>query len=369
MIKVIHILTDCNIGGAGRWLLNFLKAYDKTKLSVEVALPKDSLLTGFVKKTGTCIYELPYLKEQSFDASAIKPLYQFLKQKEPDIVHTHACLTARIAARLAKIGGIVATRHCLDDEKSMLKRPVNRIFNTLLCDKIIAISEAVKDNLIEHGTPREKVTVIYNGIPSVKDVTDTEKKEIRESFGISPLDSVVGIVARLEELKGHKYFLEAASYVKKEINNIKFVIAGTGSQTHNLKPIVKQYDLEDSVIFTGYFEDVDKLYRIFDINVMTSVSEALCLSLIEGMSAGLPSVAFETGGITEVINEECGILVPPMDSKKLSEAIIKLLNNKELGDKMGNEGKRIADSKFSAKTMSNKIESLYNELAFTLIKH
>lgn len=362
MIKVMHILTDCNVGGAGRWLLNFLKNADKTNFNIEVILPKGSLLAGFIRRTGVHVEELPFLAEKSLDLKALKPLYSYIKSSKPDIVHAHASLTARIAARLAGIKAIVFTKHCLDNKASVLKKTANRIINSLFCDRIIAISEAVKTSLVENGTPARKVTVIYNGIQPVNKVSEAEKDEFRQKLGINPDDAVVGIVARLEDVKGHRYFLEAASLIKNKMNNVKFIIAGTGSQLANIKMKVKELALVNNVILTGYIDDIEKLFGIFDVNVITSISEALCLSLIEGMSAGLPSVAFETGGIAEVVDEKCGFLVPAGDTEKLAEAIIKLLNNKELRDKMGIEGKRIANTKFSARIMVNKIENLYSEL-------
>ena len=114
-LKVIHIITDKNIGGAGRWLLNFLSYYDRDKLDVKVILPEDSLLAPEVDRLGTERISIKDLKESSYDKESVKKFKEVFLKENPDVVHTHASLAARMGAKEAKDPVSVNTKHCMED--------------------------------------------------------------------------------------------------------------------------------------------------------------------------------------------------------------------------------------------------------------
>ena len=110
MIKVIEVSSDSNIGGAGKCILTFLKTFDREKFDVCVILPKNSLLKAEAEKYKVKIFEVDYLAEKSLDIRAVSRLKRLFKRLKPDVVHTHASMSARIAAKLCGIG-TVYTRH------------------------------------------------------------------------------------------------------------------------------------------------------------------------------------------------------------------------------------------------------------------
>ena len=127
---------------------------------------------------------------------------------------------------------------------------------------------------------------------------------------------------------------------------------------------IKQKGLTDKVVFTGFVDEIYEVFNIIDINVISSLSEALCLSLIEGMSVGKPSVAADTGGIPEVIkNGYNGFLVPAGDAEGLADAILKLIHDPGLRKAMGDRGREIMEKSFTAEIMAEKIEELYESVA------
>ncbi|MBZ4645600.1 MAG: hypothetical protein PWR27_483 [Petroclostridium sp.] len=364
MIKVIHVLSDTNIGGAGRWLLNFLKYVDREKFLVKVVLPQGSLLKSKIEELKIESFEVPGMADRSFDIQSIKALYKIVKRERAQVVHTHASLSARIAARMAGVKAIIHTKHCIDqDIKKGVKRDIIAAVNTLLSHKIIAVAQAAKENLIASGMPEHRITVIHNGVEKLDIIPLTEREKIRAKWNIKPDDVVVGIVARLEEIKGHCYFIEAAHLVVDKNKRAKFLIVGTGSREEELKKQVKSLGLEEKVIFTGHIQDVGKIMNIIDINVISSLSEALCLSLIEGMSVGKPCIATNTGGNPEVVLDgQNGLLVPVKDVPKLAEAILKLVEDDKLREQMGMRGKKFMEEHFTAQAMTKKIEKTYEEL-------
>jgi glycosyltransferase involved in cell wall biosynthesis len=232
--------------------------------------------------------------------------------------------------------------------------------NNLLSDRIIAVSEAVKQNVADNGVSEGKISVIYGGISTVKELSPEEKSCIRQKWGIAAEDIVVGIVARLAEVKGHKHFIDAAEIISRDNASVKFLIAGIGPKEQELKELVRQRGLADRVIFTGFIENIYEIFNIIDINVISSLSEALCLSIIEGMCVGKPSVGTNTGGIPEVIKDGYnGYLVPVGNSSMLADAILKLIRDPGLRKIMGDKGREMVAGSFTADAMARSIEELY----------
>ena len=128
MIKVIEVSTDTNIGGAGRVLLILLKELDRTKFDVSVILPKNSLLTPEIKKLGVRITEVDGIADKSLDFLSIKRLKKIFDKEKPDVVHTHASMSARIAARLSGCK-VVYTRHSVFPPAKSISRGIGKSLN------------------------------------------------------------------------------------------------------------------------------------------------------------------------------------------------------------------------------------------------
>lgn len=363
MIKVIHVLSDMKVGGAGIWLLNLLDSIDRERFEVKVVLPEGSVLVDKVKGLGFEAITVEGMRDRSFDTAAVGLLQGIFRKEKPHIVHTHASLSARLAAKLSGVS-IINTKHCLDSRKTGIKRLAGAFVNNQLSDRLVAVSEAVRKNMLDNGADKEKISVIYGGIRPVRELEDKEKSEVRRKWGISDQEIIVGIVARLAEVKGHEFFLKAAEIISREKKDVKFVIAGGGPLESMLKEQAKELGIEARVVFTGFIENIYEILNILDINVISSLSEALCLSLIEGMSIGKPSVGTDTGGVPEVVRDgHNGFLVPAGDPDKLAAAVLKLIDDPQLRKTMGDRGRTIAAQSFTAAAMANSIEELYEAVA------
>lgn len=363
MIKVVHVLSDMKIGGAGSWLLNLLRSVDRERFEIKVVLPQGSMLIDKVKGLGFEAIPVDGMKDKSFDLGAVGQMLGIFRKEKPHIVHTHASLSARLAAKLAG-ASIINTKHCIDGRKTGIKKLAGACLNTLLSDRIIAVSEAVKKNVADNGMPESKISVIYGGISRVKELGTEEKSRIREKWGIAETDVVVGIVARLTEVKGHMQFIEAAEIISRDNGDARFLIAGTGPMEAELKELAVKRGLGDRIVFTGFVDNIHEILNIIDINVISSFSEALCLSIIEGMCVGKPSVGTKVGGIPEVVRDGYnGLLVNAGDSAMLAAAIHRLIRDPELRAAMGEKGRELVAQSFTAEAMAKSIEELYTALA------
>lgn len=359
MIDVMHILTDSNIGGAGIYLANYLENYDRDKFNITVVLPTDAQIEKRLSKSGVRIITAQSIKDCSFSKKATKELYEIIKKEKPHIVHTHASLSARIAAFLCGTA-VVHTRHCLEEKKKFPKSVIYRFINNLLSTRVIAVSKAVYDNLVDDGIKKDKLSVIYNGITPLKKCTPEERENLRKSLGI-PKDAIaVGLVARLEDVKNPVLFANTAKEISRERDDIYFVITGGGSLKREIDKICNGVD---NIILTGYREDVQNIYNLLDIITLTSKSEALSISLLEGMSIGLGAVSTASGGPEEIIeNNVNGLITKNGDINALKNAILYLADNPNVRKQFGTKAVQTVAEKFGVVTMARKTEKLYEEI-------
>ena len=170
------------------------------------------------------------------------------------------------------------------------------------------------------------------------------------------------MVARLEEVKDHETFLLGAKRLLEKRKDVRFYIVGDGSLRKQLEQKAAALGIREHVTFTGFLQDVEKIEAALDIAVITSKAEALCLSILESMIAGIPAVGTDSGGVAEVIRHgENGFLIPVGDSDALAERLDELLADDAKRSAFGAQAKRDAEATFLAEQMTRKIEKLYLE--------
>ena len=369
MIKILNVLTDSNIGGAGRLLVNYLHNFDRTRFDSAVVLPKDSRLIPAVRAEGYDVIETEYGRDESWDRRAVRELRRIIRDYQPDIVHTHSSLSARVAAWQCGVPARFYTRHCaFEPSKKLTSFPgkqINGLMNRVLSTDIVAVADAAKKNLTDTGVPADMITVIINGVEPLRETSPEENDALRERLGIGREDFVCGIVARLEDYKGHAYLLQSAKTVVEARPGTVFLIVGEGTERERLEKRAAELGIAGQVIFTGFCDDVAPYYGIMNLNLNCSWgTETSSLALSEGMSVGVPAVATTYGGnpymITEGVN---GLLVPEKDADAMADAILKIMNDPDLLKRLSDGARRLYREKFTARAMTEQLERLY-EAAF-----
>lgn len=367
MIKVMNILTDTNIGGAGRLLVNYLKNFDRTKFDVSVVLPRGSALIKCVNEVGYDVIETEHGADKSLDMAAVGELRRIIAEVKPDIVHTHSSFSGKLAAYLSHVPCRFYTRHCAFPQPRRLTtfpgKQINGFINNTLATDIVAVANAAADNLIETGVKREKITVIINGVEKMRETSAAERAAFREKLGITDGAFVCGISARLEEYKGHRYLLDSAEIVLRTHPDTYFLIIGGGSEEDSLKKLVEEKGIGSRIIFTGFVDDVSPYYNIMDLNLNCSIgTETSSLALSEGMSLGVPAVATTYGGnpymITDGVN---GFLVPERDGAAMAEKITEIEDDAELRERLSCGAREMYEKKFTAAAMTRQLEALYEK--------
>lgn len=364
MVKVLNVISDTNIGGAGRVLLNYLKYCDTETFGISICLPEKSLLTNPLQEAGALVYELPIIPDKSFSRRDIGVIKALIREVNPDIVHTHGSLSGRIAARQCG-KKVIYTRHSVFPPSRRIStgpgRLLNKIINEHYADRIIAVSPAAKQNLTDVGIRGDMIDTIMNGVEPVTRADEKNCITLRAQYGIQSSDFVCGIIARIETYKGHIDVLEAAKILSEEKRPVKILIAGTGAYEAEVRNKAEALGLDDTVLFLGFVSNVAPLLSILDVQLNASYgTEASSLSLLEGMSIGLPAVASDYGGNPYVISHgENGLIFKTRDSAGLADAIRQLMENPALLNTLGQNAKVVFDKCFTGQVFAKNIENIY----------
>ncbi len=362
--KIINVTSDSNIGGAGRCILTFLEHYDREKFDIKVALPKGSALIPYIEALNTEYIELDGIAETSYSREGVSAFKKVFEAEKPNLVHTHASLSARIAAKML-FKPVIYTRHSVFPNDPKLTKGLGKLacslLNNFTANKIIAVAGAAKDNLTETGVKEKKITVLKNGVKPIKKYSDEEISKAREFYNVKSDDFVFGLIARVEDIKGHDYYLDAAKEVIKTHPEAKFFICGTGGYFEHVKKRVEDEQLNSNVILTGYIKDVTSVMNVIDVNVNASFgTEATSLSLLEGMSVKKPIIASRYGGNPELVEDGVnGLLFETKNAEQLAEKMLYLIENKDAYNTLCEGAYKLYNEKYTAQIYARNIEDVY----------
>ncbi|HHW18876.1 MAG TPA: glycosyltransferase family 4 protein [Firmicutes bacterium] len=369
-MRILHIITDTNIGGAGRYLLNLLTQPAFQEHEVFVACP-DGELAKRIDSLGIRRVAISG-KDVSFSLPLVFELVRTMRTLRPDVVHTHSSLSGRIASRFLCIP-VVYTKHNLvripspsgrvPPPAGPIKRVINGFVAKALSQKVIAVSEGVYRDLVESGISPSLVVSIPNGI----DLSPFKPKKmiqdgLRRSEG-GRREIRIGTVARIHRQKALDVLVDAARIVVASEPSARFLIGGTGPLEGEIRAKIRDLKLEPYVKMAGFIEDVPGFLSGLDIYVLSSDYEGLPLAVLEAMAQGLPVVATRVGGVPEaVVDGETGFLVPPRQPKLLAQAIVRLVVDPQLAEKLGAAGRRRAEELFDAKLMAERTVEVYRQV-------
>ena len=364
MIKVLNVISDTNIGGAGRVLLNYLQYADGKNFDTSVAVPRGSLLVQPLRDLGATVYEVDGLVDRSYHKDDVKALSDLIKEADPDIVHTHGALSGRIAGR--RCGKtLIFTRHSAFPVSAKLRYPpgrwINKLLNEYYSDHIIAVSPAAAENLTDAGVSPKRITTMMNGVAPVARRGAEECAAAKKEWGVAGDEFVFGILARIETYKGHLDIVNAAELLAKEGRKFKLLIAGIGNYEEELRREVTARDLDKHVAFLGFQSDVAKFLSILDVQLNASYgTETSSLSILEGFSMDVPAIVSDYGGNPWLVDDgENGLMFPTRDSQALYRCMARLMDEPETLKGMSRRAGEVFNERFTGQIFAKNIENVY----------
>lgn len=341
-----------------------------------VVCPDPGQLPDELRKAGIRAEIIPFHK--TYDIRAARRLALFIKREKIEILHSHSMLTniiSRVAGKLANVPVSVSTEHLTMElarggrSREVTERFKARYYRILdnytsrYNRRVIAVSRAVRDDLIEQGIPAVRITVIQNGI-QIPDIDPIAGRRIREELGIGKDSPVIGAVGRLSPQKDYPTLLRAFKEVKKSCPEAILLIAGDGDLRDNLEKLTHELNISERVKFLGYRSNILEVMAGFDIYALSSLWEGLPLAVLEAMMLAKPVVSTAVPGTAEALVEgETGFLVPLKDTEALAARIIGLIKNPGQARKMGEAARTRAVEMFSLERVVLEHEALYQKLS------
>lgn len=358
MIRILHIAESP--GGVLRYL-EMLTSNMSEQFEHSFILT-DKFNVSHLKKYAKKIYYVDMVHEICIerDFSAIRIIHEIIKKENPDIVYSHSSKAGALT-RIATIGLRKKSIYNLHGwafsmATSTIKRMLYKYTEKILagfCDKIVVISENEYKIAIKNHICREnKILVIRNGIS----FNDTEYEE--ESFQLIPVNSyVIGMVGRLAQQKAPDVFVKMAAMVKHEVPEAYFIIVGDGEMRNKIDAMVRQYNLEDSFLITGWLDNPEQYISSFDQGVLLSRWEGFGLALVEYMRSKVPVIGTNIGAIPEVCGD-CGVIIDVDNPYQAAEAVIGLYKNKTERLRLAQNGYLRAKKLFNIKRTAQETETL-----------
>ena len=361
MIKVCHLLDDLDVGGLEHVAIDIASNMEGFESQIWCLRYRGSMALRAEQKG---------IKVRGFSFSGgLKPysVFEFagaIRKEKIDIVHSHGLYPSIWAAFTSVFSGVSRTiLHCHSIYYGISKMDALKLkIGSLFAAKIIAVSEAVRNCLVEFiGLDPDKVVVVYNGVSGYGAQNALLKERAREKLGLNKDAFVIGHVGRLVKFKGQRFIIEAAARCRDEYPLFRWVIAGDGPEREDLEREINRLGLDGTLALLGQRDDVEDILHAMDIFVNPSViKEGLPLTLIEAASAGLPLVATDIGGNSEVVADgRNGFIVQPEKIEKIIERILYLYKNPQERRRMASSSRDIWQEKFRLEDMTRKIRAIY----------
>lgn len=380
-LSICHVITRMIVGGAQEntllSCLGQLRAGHRVVLATGPSPGPEGELLARMKAPGLEIAVLPELvRELSLwaDWKAFFRLRDFFREHRFDVVHTHsskAGIVGRLAARAAGVPCIVHTIHgqAFHPYEKPWKNAVYKGAERLAArfsDRIFAVAQAMIDQCVaEHIAPAAKYQVVYSGM-DISSFTEAQRDpELRRTLGIPETAPVIGTLARLFELKGYDYVLQAAPLVLARHPEAHFLIVGDGILRGTLEHEAEQLGIRDRFHFAGLVAppEVPRYIAQMDMLWHLSLREGLPRSVVQALAGGIPALGFRLDGTPEVIFDgETGYCAAPGDFREIAERANILLDDPARARDMGRRGREMVRERFDAPRMSATLLAAYYDI-------
>jgi L-malate glycosyltransferase len=370
MLKIIHLDTGEDLRGGQIQLLMLGRELAARGHQQLIGTLDGTALEARAKEEGFRVFALP--RHDPANAHGIMQVRQLLRAEPFQVIHAHdgkGQTISWLASMGMKVLRVASRR--------VIYAPPRRIDTRLkygrTCDAVIAVSNYIRQQLVEAGVPESHVEVIYDGVALPEEVPEaTAGDAVRTVWQFKAHDFLVGHISTATNEKGLDVAEAAARLLEQSAPDVRIAIA-IASQTptyifggvmvrHTSTSGEESWDYEGNYRHIGCPSDLSKLFAALDLYIMPSRAEGLGSSALAAMAHGVPVVASRVGGLPEIVEEgETGWLVPPGSPQALADAIAHAASDRARLREMGAKARQRAE-RFSSKLMVDRTEALYDRL-------
>jgi glycosyltransferase involved in cell wall biosynthesis len=369
LINILHLRDSPWVDGPGRTIIETGVRIDASKFGYHIGAfcGKNGGNITFIdlaKQRNLKVY--PIRESGSIDPKVFQAITKIIEEENIDIIHTHEIRSDMVGLICSayKHIPVIATLHgwIANNVKGRLYTSIDKHILRYF-DAIIAVSEKMKREVSALGINKDKIYVLHNALVLENYKKDNSQGQFRTELGITDDDMLVANIGRLSPEKGQEDFIYAANEVLKETRNIRFVLIGIGPDRNKLIKLVNDLGLQKHVTFAGYKENMSQLYGCVDLIVQSSYTEGLPNVMLEAMAMGVPVIATNVGGTSEIIeNGQNGILVLPGKPHAIAKHIMCYRRNPEDYINMAKNGIDIIHKYFDISMRTKKLEVIYETI-------
>lgn len=362
-IRILHVTFDMAIGGTEQVIRQLVLNLPASEFENEIFCidGKIGAVGDMLQQQGIQIHASP--RQAGLDFQLIKTLRKILRSGRFDVVHCHQ-YTPWVYGWFAAWGTktkVVFTEHgrFYPDRYRVKAWPLNVIMG-LTSAAIIAISEATRIALFRYEAIFSWLTsVVYNGITELS-VSEQARNDIRQLFNINEGSLLIGTIARLNKVKNIELMIKATHQLLAKKIDVRLLLVGDGPERQSLENLVKELDISEFVIFTGFISKPADYIAALDVFLLTSFTEGTSMTLLEAMSLGVPCIVTKVGGNPEVvIAEQTGKVINSNDLNALTNAVLSIVENPVQTIQMVEKGKVKFFQDFTVKAMCRKYRNIY----------
>jgi glycosyltransferase involved in cell wall biosynthesis len=307
-----------------------------------------------------------------FDMQVVSRLRKLVKRFNPDLIQTHASKSHFLlrCSGVARSRPWIAFHHGYTntDFRSPIYNSLDR-WSLQAPDRIVTVSLATKAQLLRHGVPGERITVVHNAVqgqlrrPIQSDASTLRQKKIE--IGVSPDEKLILCVGRLSQEKAQIDLVSAMVHLRKTSPDlaVRVMIVGDGPERERIRQAIQSGDLAATVTLTGHLKDVTPYYEAADGLAIPSLSEGSPNALLEAMAFGVPVVATAVGGIPEIVtNGETALLVPAHDSAAMAAALERLISDPAAAANLAAQARKKVETDYSPEWRAKSLIGIYDQV-------
>ena len=371
-VKVLHLIDSGGLYGAENVVLNLSAGL--RKLGTDSVVGCFSYRKSVLPEIGAAAESMGlegayFTLRNKIDVTCVRSIASYCRKNEVTVLHSHGYKPSLVCLILKKLYTIpyIITCHLwfLDTFRFTLYTSLEKI-SMRSAGHVIGVSGEIAKDLEKAGVPKQKLTVIENGIDVDRyaefELSAEDEKRLRLEMGLHKDSLVIGSLGRLTEQKDYGTLIRAAAEALKENPALEFVVAGDGELKSALLRECSRLGIHDRFHFPGFRQDKEKLLKLMSVFVLSSLDEGLPMAMLEAMAAGLPVVTTPVGGIPKVIKSgENGLFIEAGNVEDLKRKLLDLAENGVKREKLGSKGLQTVKEIYSRDVMARKYFSIYRQ--------
>jgi glycosyltransferase involved in cell wall biosynthesis len=342
-------------GQSQAWLT--LRGLRERKHEVELLAAQDSPLAIRVAEAEITVHQVPRLGLRGWAAGALRGLIASGRFELVHLNEPHALTSAWLAKAHPRLPLLLSRRIGFPLQRNFVSRA-----RYCAVERFVANSKDVAQSLIDSGISAKRISVVNEGVEIAAPPTPEERRIARKYWSVQENEFLFGCVSVFVPEKGQRHLIEALPAVRALHAEARLLLAGDGACRGELETLTKRLRLTEAVLFPGFVNNVAQVYAALDAFVFPSEFEGLGTALQAAMAVGLPCISTQRGALGEVVDNERTALVVEPDGKEFAAAMLRLMNDEALRQKLGSAGRQEVEQRFSAGRMVENTIRVYEDV-------